>query len=117
MSEPEYRFNSAERPIVPDGPCARARAPQQGVKHSLLIATISSGITACAAQGAPSFVFFGAYFPEWMLVAAIGIFASVLARVAMVATGLAETIPFQLLSCTAIGVITAIVSWLIWFAR
>ena len=99
------RMSGAERPTP------------SGVKHFLLIAIVSSGMGGCAAQGAPSFILFGAYFPEWMLVAAIGIFAAALARVAMVATGLAEAVPFQLLSCTAIGVIIAIVSWLIWFAR
>ena len=117
MSEPEYRFNSAERPIVPGGPCARSNAPRQRVTHSLLIAFISSGIGGCAVHSAPSFVLFGAYFPAWMLVATIGIFAAAAARIAMVATGLAAAIPFQLLICTAIGITTAIVLWLIWFAR
>ena len=71
----------------------------------------------CAARGAPSFVFFGAYFPAWILLGAIGIFAAAAARIAIVAAGLAEVIPFQLLSCTAIGLTTAIVAWLTWFAR
>ena len=81
------------------------------------IVIVSSGVSSCAVEGAPSFVFFGAYFPAWLLLGAIGIFAAVAARIAMIATGLAEVIPFQLLSCTAIGLTTAIVAWLIWFAR
>jgi hypothetical protein len=82
-----------------------------------LIAVISCALSGCAMHGAPSFVLFGAYFPEWMLVAAIGILFAAAARLGMVATGLAAVIPFQLFSCTAIGLIAAIVSWLIWFAR
>jgi len=78
---------------------------------------LAASTGGCVSQGAPSFVLFGAYFPEWMLLAVIGVLAGATARAAMVATGLAATIPFQLLCCTAIGVTTAIVSWLVWFAR
>ena len=106
MSEPEYRLTSTERPIVRSGPYAvgAERPTRSGVKRFLLMAILSSGMGGCAAHGAPSFVLFGAYFPAWMLVGAIGIFAAAAARGAMVATGLAEAIPFQLLTCTAIGV-------------
>src|SRR5262245_48091178 len=97
------------------GPAYRFMLP--GVKRLLLIASVSSGMSGCAASGAPSFVLFGAYFPAWMLVAVIGVLAAAAARVGMVATGLAEVIPYQLLSCTAIGVVAAVLSWLIWFAR
>ena len=79
----------------------------------LMVAITSSAVSGCA----PTFVFFGAYFPAWLLVAVIGIFTAAAARVAMVATGLARTVPYQLMSCTSIGVTTAIVCWLIWFAR
>jgi hypothetical protein len=80
------------------------------------VAFLSAGTGGCATHGAPSFVLFGAYFPEWMLLAAIGLVAGVVARVAMVGSGMAAQIPLQLLSCTAIGVTTAIVVWLVWFA-
>jgi len=86
------------------------------MKHFLPVAIICSGLSGCAVRGAPSFTLFGAYFPAWMLVAAIGILAAVAARIVAVATGLAETVPFQLLSCTAIGVTAAVVCWLMWFA-
>jgi len=86
------------------------------MKHVLLLAVICSGLSGCAARGAPSFVLFGAYFPAWMLVSALGIFAAVATHIATVATGLAETMRFQLLNCTAIGVTIAVVWWLMWFA-
>jgi len=117
MCEPEHRFAPSERPTGPIGPCAAAQPRWWRVQTVLLMAIISSGMGGCGAHGAPSYVLFGAYFPAWMLVAGIGILAAAAARVVMVATGLAETVPFQLLSCTAIGVTTAIVFWLLWFAQ
>jgi hypothetical protein len=86
------------------------------MKHVLLIAVICSGLSGCAAHSTPSFALFGAYLPAWMLVAAIGVCAAVATHVATVATGLGETIRLQLLHCTAIGVTTAVVWWLMWFA-
>src|SRR5262245_52986816 len=75
-------------------------------------------ITSAAMSGcAPTFVLFGAYFPAWLLLAVIGVLAAAAARIAMVATGLARTVPYQLMSCTSIGVSTAIACWLIWLAR
>ena len=82
-----------------------------------LIAVIASALGGCAAQGAPSFALFGAYFPDWILVALIGIFVAAATRSVMVATGLDEILPFQLLTCTSIGVTSAILAWLIWFAQ
>jgi hypothetical protein len=65
--------------------------------------TVLVALVGCAAPEAPSFILFGAYFPAWMLCAVIGIVGGVLARTAMVATGLSETLPFQLFVCASIG--------------
>ena len=75
------------------------------------------GLGGCAAQGAPSFILFGAYFPAWMLCAVIGIAGALAARIGMVTTGLSDTLPFQLFVCTSIGLIAAISAWLLWFGR
>ena len=75
------------------------------------------GLSGCAAQGAPSFILFGAYFPAWMLCAVIGIAGALAARTAMVTTGLSDTLPFQLFVCTSFGLIAAISAWLLWFGR
>jgi len=88
---------------------------RRGIRVGVVFWAMSTG--GCALHGAPSFVLFGAYFPEWLLIAAIGILAGVAARAVMVTTGLAAEIPFQLLCCTAVGVASAIAVWLIWFAR
>ena len=50
-----------------------------------------------------------------MLVAGIGILAAIGMRVALVATGLAEVVPLQLLVCVSTGLTIAILIWLLWF--
>jgi hypothetical protein len=80
------------------------------------IATLA-GLSGCAAQGAPSFILFGAYFPAWMFCAVIGIAGALAARITMVATGLSETVPLQLFVCASIGLIVAVSAWLLWFGR
>jgi hypothetical protein len=81
----------------------------------LLIVLIAAGTDGCALRGAPSFVLFGAFFPAWMLLAGIGILAAIGTRVALVATGVAEILPLQLLVCVSAGLTVAVVIWLLWF--
>jgi hypothetical protein len=71
----------------------------------------------CTARGAPSFTLFGAYFPAWMFCALIGLFAAITARIAFVATGLSNVLPFQLFVCTSIGVMVAAFAWFHWFGQ
>jgi YtcA family len=71
----------------------------------------------CSAAGAPSFDLFGAFFPAWLLCGVIGILGAAIARVAFVATGLANTLPYQLAVCAAIGVITGLLVWLVGFGH
>jgi YtcA family len=71
----------------------------------------------CSASGAPSFDLFGAFFPAWLLCGVIGIAGAAIARVAFVSSGLSNTLPYQLAVCTAIGVITAVLVWLVAFGR
>ena len=82
----------------------------------LLLGVIAMALSGCAERGAPSFVLFGAYFPAWMLVGGIGILTAVAARVLSLATGMADALPFPLALCTSLGVIAAVLVWLIWFA-
>ena len=69
-------------------------------------------LCACSRAGAPSFDFFGAYFPAWLLCAAFGVVVGIFARVAMVATNLAFELPYQLALCTSIGLSGALLLWL-----
>lgn len=87
------------------------------------VATLASNATAALAaegstvSGAPSYTLFGAFFPAWMVCAVFGIFAAVAARAAMVSSGLAKVLPYQLFVCASIGLIVALLLWLIWFGR
>ncbi len=67
-------------------------------------------------RGAPSFEFFGAFFPAWMLCGGLGIVGAVGARMLFVKTGLSEFLPYQLAVCTAIGSMVAVLVWLRSFA-
>lgn len=71
----------------------------------------------CGGHDAPSYVIVGAYFPEWMLCALIGVVGGIGARSLLVATGLADALPLQLFVCAAIGLIIAIGAWLLLFGR
>jgi len=68
-------------------------------------------------QGAPSLVLFGAFFPAWMFCAVLGIVAAIGARAVFVATDLSYVFPYQLLVCTSIGLVFALLLWLIWFGH
>src|ERR1700683_299382 len=74
-------------------------------------------LTGCSWGSAPSFDLFGAFFPAWLLCGIIGIAGAVAARLVFVNTGLANTLPDQLAVCTAIGVIAALLVWLVGFGH
>ena len=82
-----------------------------------LIVVVSSSLGGCSMSGAPSFDLFGAFFPAWLLCGMVGIAGAVVARVAFVSSGVANALPYQLAVCTAIGVITALLFWLIGFGH
>jgi YtcA family len=68
-----------------------------------------------SASGAPSFDLFGAFFPAWLLCGGIGVISAGIARIAFVSSGLSDALPYQLALCTAIGVIIAVLVWLVGF--
>jgi len=82
----------------------------------LLIAFATVAVSGCAQRGAPSFTLFGAFFPAWMLLGGIGVLAAIATRAALVAAGLAEDLPLQLLVCVSVGLTAAVLVWLLWFA-
>ena len=81
-----------------------------------IIVFVAGSLSGCTLRGAPTFALFGAFFPAWMLIAGIWILASIVTRAALLATGLSETLPLQLLVCVSAGLIVAILAWLLWFA-
>lgn len=80
-----------------------------------MLTVLGSGLCACAHAGAPSFEFFGAFFPAWLLCALAGIAAAAATRVALVSPRLAGAIPYPLAVCTAIGTVVALFAWLLLF--
>jgi hypothetical protein len=77
---------------------------------------IANGLlSGCTVTGAPSFELFGAFFPAWMLCATVGIIGAAVTRTVITLPRLAETIPYRLSVCTAVGVIVALIFWLGFF--
>ena len=72
-------------------------------------------LTGCG--GAPSLTIAGAYFPAWLLCALVGVVVAAFIRAFMVATGLGDHIPYQLLVCCSTGVIFALILWHLWVVR
>ena len=68
--------------------------------------------TGC--DGAPSVTIAGAYFPAWLLCAIVAVLVAALIRGVMVATGLANHIPYQLAVCCSAGTIFALILWHFW---
>ena len=89
-------------------------------RANMMFALMSLGLitlSGCSTASAPSFDLFGAFFPAWLLCGLIGVAGAIAARAGFVGTGLANAVPFQLFVCTAIGIIAAILVWLLWFGR
>ncbi|MDR3437335.1 hypothetical protein [Telmatospirillum sp.] len=74
-------------------------------------------LSGCGVEGAPSFIFFGAYFPAWLILVAFAICAAIIFRAVFVATRLSAVLPFQLFVCSALGATCALVAWSAWFGK
>lgn len=85
--------------------------------RAALWASVSLGLSGCAVRGATSYSLFGAFFPAWMFCALAGILGAAAARIGFVASGLSRVVPFQLFVCASIGVVIALLAWLVWFGR
>jgi hypothetical protein len=100
---------------------AKPRAPRSckrwNIGLALIVASVQLALTNCSSGGAPSFTLFGAFFPGWMFCGLSGIIGAVAARAIFVGSGLSNNLPYQLLVCTAIGIIVAILTWFVWFGR
>jgi hypothetical protein len=68
-------------------------------------------------SGAPSATIAGAYFPAWLLCALVAVVVAIASRGLMVATGLSNVIPLQLIVCVSLGVIAALLMWQFWMVH
>ncbi|MCJ8144478.1 YtcA family lipoprotein [Ancylobacter sp. A5.8] len=60
--------------------------------------------------GAPAIPAFGAFFPAWLLCAALGIFGAVIARLVFIRIGLDDVLPWPLAVYTALAVALAVLA-------
>jgi len=67
------------------------------VRRISLLATLMLGLQGCDFTASPSLPFYGAYFPFWLVCAAIGVLGSVLVRMLLIRLGIDEGIPFRTL--------------------
>ena len=107
--------NCCWKPLLPNvyrGVMARSLKSCVNATSAMLL---SCPLLGCSRSVAPSFEIAGAYFPAWMFCALFGIVAAAGARAALVAGGLASVLPYQLFVCTSIGLIFALLLWLIQF--
>lgn len=65
----------------------------------------------CDASGAPSFVFFGAYFPAWLLFIVLWALLAMLVRGLMIAAGAGAGWPWPLPLSLATGGLLALALW------
>ena len=86
-------------------------------KAAAPLCLLSISLSGCSGNGAPSFELFGAFFPAWLFCGVIGVAGAGIARAAFVGSGLANVLPYQLTVCTAVGVIAAVLVWLVGFGQ
>jgi hypothetical protein len=98
-------------------PSIPTNGKRRSISGALMVASLQLALSSCSHGGAPSFTLFGAFFPGWMVCGLAGIVGAIVARAAFAGSGLSNVLPYQLFVCTAIGVIVAVLVWLVWFGR
>jgi hypothetical protein len=80
----------------------------------IALTPVSLALLPGACRCAPSIEVAGAYFPAWLCIGLLVVVGAMLARLAMMASGLAEEMPLQLFVCLAIGLFIAAFAWIAW---
>jgi len=81
-------------------------------RQFLVLSPLIGVLAGCGA--APSLTVVGSHFPAWLACGIVGVIAAIVARIALVATGLDELLPLQLYVCVAVGIFVACLIWLVW---
>lgn len=84
---------------------------RRGLRASAALA-LAAPLSACAANGAPSLIVAGSYFPLWMAFAALGIAAALALRLALGRAKLDRAIAFPLAFYTALALLISSALWL-----
>ncbi|MBK5969087.1 MULTISPECIES: YtcA family lipoprotein [Thiorhodovibrio] len=77
------------------------------VRRISLLAPLLLGLQGCEFAASPSLPFYGAYFPFWLVCAAIGVLGSVLVRVLLIRLGIDEGMPLRTLVYIALACLIA----------
>lgn len=77
------------------------------MKRISCLAALLLGLQGCEFSASPSLPFYGAYFPSWLICAALGILGSVLARTILIRLGVDEGIPMRTLVYVALACLIA----------
>ncbi len=96
---------------------AEAARRARRLRACLISAGALGCLQGCGSIGAPSLSLFGAFFPGWLACGILGMTGGGISRAIMLGTGLSERLPFQLAVNVAIGLIVALLAWLVWFGR
>ncbi|MFT4269104.1 MAG: hypothetical protein QM586_18115 [Xenophilus sp.] len=86
--------------------------PRSSCRSRPILALLPCLLAGCGMASAPSHVFFGAYFPSWLLFALLWALLAVGVRVAMVLAGGGDW-PWPLALCAAAGFLLALGAWLL----
>jgi hypothetical protein len=92
------------------GTCARAPLIRRTALPLMMLP-----LSGCSGGGAPSFEFFGAFFPAWMMCMLAGIAGAGAARMILVSPRLLGVMPYLLTVCTAVGTLVALGVWALLF--
>jgi hypothetical protein len=78
---------------------------------------VAIALPVAACSSAPTMDLLGSYFPGWMLCAVLGIFAAVIIRQVLAATGINDYVVAPLLTYAGLAVAGTLLAWLLWFGH
>lgn len=85
----------------------RSGTGRGGLRRTALLAPLFAplllGLQGCGFPASPSLPFYGAYFPFWLLCAALGVLGSVFVRILLIRLGVDDGIPFRTLVYIALA--------------
>lgn len=81
-----------------------------------LISCLTVPLAGCdRPPAAPTFVFFGSYFPAWIVCAILGVVVAVAVRKLFIVIGLDEALPVRLIVYASLALMAAVGLWSLWF--
>ena len=85
------------------GFAARPIIGSTAVRWIVPLAPLFLGLQGCGFAASPSLPFYGAYFPSWLLCAALGVLGYVLSAMLLIRLGIDEGIPMRTLVYIALA--------------